>query len=86
MGKSDICKTISVGTRAIGCFFKVKKRVVLTPNIGYANYNIPFEVHTGASQKGLGAILYQRQEGKLIPISFASRGLKRLKRNTLPQS
>ena len=46
-----------------------------SPVLGFADFSKPFIVHTDASLDGLGAILYQNQDGKNRPISFASRGL-----------
>ena len=62
-------------------FQKLKNALSSPPVLGYANYASPFEVHTDASLKGLGAVLYQKQEGILHPISFASRGLKKSEKN-----
>ena len=62
-------------------FEKLKNALSTPPVLGYANYDTPFEVHTDASLKGLGAILYQKQGGQLRPISYASRGLKKSEKN-----
>ena len=62
-------------------FEKLKLALTSPPVLGYADYKSPFEVHTDASQKGLGAVLYQQQEGKLRVISYASRGLKKSEKN-----
>ena len=43
--------------------------------LAFPDYNIPFSVHCDASQQGLGAVLYQKQDGKDKVISFASRSL-----------
>ena len=42
---------------------------------------IPFELHIDASLKGLGAVLYQKQNDCFKVISYASRGLKRSEKN-----
>ena len=60
---------------------QLKKALSSPPVLGYANCQLPFEVHTDASQKGLGAILYQNQGGIQRVISYASRGLKRSEKN-----
>ena len=62
-------------------FKKLKNALSSPPVLGYAYYEAPFEVHTDASLKGLGAVLYQKQEGILRPIRFASRGLKKSEKN-----
>ena len=51
------------------------------PILAYPNYNDPFIVHTDASQEGLGAVLYQRQDGILRVISYASTILTPAERN-----
>ena len=33
-----------------------------TPILAYANYKKPFKLHTDACERGLGAVLYQRQD------------------------
>ena len=47
----------------------------------FPDYNLPFTVHCDASEKGLGAILYQKQAGKNRVISFASRTLSDPEKN-----
>ena len=49
--------------------------------IAYPDFSCPFIVHCDASETGLGSVLYQRQNGKLRVISFASRTLSPAERN-----
>ena len=53
-----------------------------TPILAYANYQKPFKLHTDASENGLGAVLYQKQDNDTERvIAYASRTLSKSKRN-----
>ena len=45
------------------------------PVMAYPDYEIPFVLHTDASQEGLGAVLYQKQQGRMCVVGYASRTL-----------
>ncbi len=47
------------------------------PVLGFANPKLPYILHTDASISGLGAALYQEQDGEQRVIAYASRGLSR---------
>ena len=49
--------------------------LISPPILGYPDYSQPFELHTDASLQGLGAVLYQIQEGKMRVIGYGSRSL-----------
>ena len=51
------------------------------PVLAYPDFNQPFTLHTDASQKGLGAVLYQHQDGKLRVIAYGSRTLTPAEQN-----
>ena len=43
--------------------------------LGYSSSQLSYELHTNALGSGLGAILYQHQQGVKRNISYANRGL-----------
>lgn len=51
------------------------------PVLAYPDFDLPYVLHTDASQQGLGAVLYQRQGGKLRIIAYGSRTLSPAERN-----
>jgi hypothetical protein len=53
-----------------------KQALVDAVELHYPRFNEPFEAHTDASIQGLGAGLYQHQDGKLVPLAFISRLLR----------
>ena len=57
-------------------FENIIDRLTNPPVLAYAKYNIPFKVHIDASTNGLGAVLYQNQDGADRVIAYASRSLK----------
>ena len=57
------------------------EKLTSPPVLAYADYQYPFQVHTDASSTGLGAVLYQRQDGKERVVAYASRSLKPAEKN-----
>lgn len=49
--------------------------LVNPPMLAYPDFNYRFVLHTDASDQGLGAILYQHQNGKLRVIEYGSQTL-----------
>ena len=54
---------------------------VSTPILAYPDYQLPFTLHTESSTDGLGAVLYQRQDGKQRVIAYASRSVSKAESN-----
>ena len=55
-----------MGSEAQEAFELMKEKLTSMPVLAYADFNIPFELHTDASGLGLGAVLYQTQDGYRI--------------------
>lgn len=56
-------------------FEVIIEKLTSAPVLGYANPKLPYVLHTDASTSGLGAALYQEQDGEVRVIAYASRGL-----------
>ena len=63
-------------------FEQLKQLCSQTPILANANYRKSFKLHTDASENGLGAVLYQKQDGGMdCMIAYASQPLSKSERN-----
>ena len=63
-------------------FDLLKETCTNTPILAYADYKKPFRLNTDASERGLGAVLYQQQDDETFRvIAYASRTLSKTERN-----
>ena len=60
---------------------KLVDYLVNPPFLGYPDYSLPFILHTDASNKGLGAVLYQRKSSEMRVIGYGSRTLNPAEKN-----
>ena len=67
---------------AQSAFEVLKELCVNAPILAFPDYKLPFILHTDSSTEGLGAVLYQKQEGKLRVIAYASRSVTKLNQIT----
>ena len=71
-------KTFIEWTEAADSAFEhLKKLCTSTPILAYPDYQLQFVLCTDSSSEGLGAVLYQKQDGKLRVIAYASRSVSR---------
>ena len=61
--------------------YRLTEALMSPPILAYPDFNSPFTLHTDASEEGLGAVLYQRQDGKLRVIGYGSRTLTPAEKN-----
>lgn len=62
-------------------FTKLKELLVSAPILSCPNFDLPFEVHTDASDYGVGGLLTQTIDGVEHPIAYTSRTLTGSERN-----
>ena len=75
-------KTLIEWTEAANSAFETLKELCTsTPILAYPDYQLPFVLHTDSSSEGLGAVLYQKQEGKLRVIAYASKSVSKTEAN-----
>ena len=76
--KRSAKKTFVEWTEAADSAFEhLKKLCISTPILAYPDYKLPFVLHTDSSSEGLGAVLYQKQNGKLRVTAYASRSVSK---------
>lgn len=69
------------GKEQTAAFEALKNKLTTPPILGYPDFSLPFELHTDACSTGLGAVLYQKQQGYNRVIAYASRGLSKSAKN-----
>ena len=62
-------------------FESLKEKLISAPILAYADYSLPFKLHTDASNVGIGAVLYQRQDDVDRVVAYANRSLKPSEKN-----
>ena len=62
-------------------FEVLKEKLTEPPVLAYADYRLPFKLHMDASTTGIGAVLYQYQDGQDRVVCYASRSLKPSEKN-----
>ena len=62
-------------------FDTLKSLCCKAPILAYPNYKLPFILHTDSSLEGLGAVLYQVQNGVKRVIAYASRSVNKTEMN-----
>lgn len=71
----------SWSAEADAAFVKLKECLISAPVLSCPDYNLPFEVHTDASNYGVGAMLTQTVDGVERPIAYMSKSLTGAEKN-----
>ena len=79
--KKDV--DFSWGSEEEAAFQDLKKRILTAPVLGHFHEEARTEIHTDASNKGLGAVLVQWQNDEERVIAYASRSLSKSEANYL---
>ena len=75
-------KTLINWSEAAQSAFEILKELcVNAPILAFPDYKLPFILHTDSSTEGLGAVPYQKHEGKLRVIAYASRSVTKTESN-----
>ncbi|XP_063596236.1 uncharacterized protein LOC134773090 [Penaeus indicus] len=69
------------GEEQVSAFSRLKHCLSHAPVLAFPRFDLPFILHTDASNVGLGAVLMQEHKGNLRPIGFASRVLTSAEKN-----
>ena len=69
------------GPESQEAFEALQRLCTESPVLAYADFKAPFILHSDASGEGLGAVLYQVQEGRQRVIAYASRSLSKSEKN-----
>ena len=78
-------KTIVWDVECEEAFRNLKEICTSTPILAYADLSQPFKLHTNACTLGLGATLYQNQDGIGYVIGYTSRSLSKTECKYLAQ-
>ena len=69
------------GEDCLRAFEKLRGLLIKDPVLAYPQFDLPFILEVDASTQGLGGVLMQKQNGKLVVISYGSRTLRPHEKN-----